>query len=403
MLMELLLKRKSRNLPYVSKGVLPLGLSLNANLIFKKLPRISDSMIIVAMPGRGKSVIMRLMYYFISLVRPIVVFDWEGEDHKLSRFPNSSPINLPPGIKPCELMNSVFFVYGKDREFYEREIKPNLENYDVDELEAIGFSTAGGIELKRILRKYRGFKDLYDLIDFIRVFPTNSSEAGKIKADKKNLPHPAFKHYLTGDSIHFATKQNILKTLEYIANKELFNLNDKKDYDIVNFLREGKNLFFNFGGDVGLARVEIMKKMAQIIKYRKEEPNKKPPAIFFEEADALFPRNPNDKEAPLVYKGIYGLLRGRKLSLAQYYCAPSFDNLHPRISTGCNEKIFGQMQGRDLNALTELTRDDYLLNTVRGLIFNRYTNEREFVYVDEFNRVFVFKPFECPQEIHREA
>lgn len=387
--------------PYVDKGVIPLGTLMGGSTLFKKLPRISDSMIIVAMPGRGKSVTLRLLYYFISKIRPIIVFDWEGEDHKLSYYYNSQPTNLPPGIRPKNISDAVFFAYGDERRPFEKEIKPDLKGYDIDELEAVGFSTAGGIELKRILRKYKGFKDLYDLIDFMRLFPSNISEVGKILKLKSKIHH-CFKYYVEGDTINFATKQNMVKILEYLASKNLFRLDDKKDYDVIPLLEKRKNLFFNFGGDVGLARVEIMKKMSQIISYRKKNPLSVPPSIFFEEADHLFPKNPSEREAPLVNRGIYGLLRGRKLSLAQYYCAPSFDNLHPRISTGVNEKIFGQMQGKDLDALYDLTRNDYLRRLVGDLHFDRYRNEREFVYVDEFNRIFRFNPYECPQQLHRE-
>lgn len=397
---ELVERRK----PYIDKGIIPLGLSINGELIYKIVPRISDSLLISAMPGRGKSVLFRLIYWFVSQVRPIIVFDWEGEDHKLSYYSNSKPENLPPGMFPSSIHNAVFFVYGSGGEHYEKKIKPDITDYDIDELEAIGFSTAAALDLKKIFRNYK-LKDMYDLIDFVRKFPCNNWEADRLlkKLERGEMPHKAFKNYTEGDSVGLMVKQGMIKQLENLANKDVFRLDHDEDYNIINLLEQGKNVFFNFCGDVGLARVEIMKKMGQIIGYRKKYPNSVAPAVFFEEADALFPKNPSDRERPLVMRGTYYLLRGRKYSLAQYYCCPSFDNLNPRIVSACNEKILGQMEGRDINSLMELTRDDYLYYQVKGLAYNRYSGDREFIYINEFRKAFVFKPFECPQEIHREA
>jgi len=400
-----LLKSKFRNidLPYVSKGWIPLG-TYNDRPVFKILPRISDTIVIVAKPGRGKSVIMRNIYYFISLVRPIVVFDWEGEDHKLSHYANSRPINLAPGMQPSPVRNSTFFAYGKERESFEREIKPNLSSYDVDELEAVGFSPSAALELRRLMRKYRPFKDVYDLIDFVRLFPGNVSDAGKMRMAKKRnkYPHRAFKHYIEGDTLHPASKQSMVKTLEHLADRDYFRMDDKRDPDIIPLLEARRNLFFNFQGDVGLARVEIIKKTKQILNYRKKFPRGVKPYIFYEEVDALFPRIANEQEKHLVDTGVRLILRGRKTGLGQCYCAPSFWGLHPKIPTACNEKIFGQMEGKDIDALQDLTRSEYLVSRVRSLPFNRYTNERMFVYVDEFGKIRDFSPYECPNEIHRE-
>lgn len=309
-----------------------------------------------------------------------MVYDWEGEDHKLSNYVNAKYVNKPEGMIRGRVDNSKYYYYGKKGERFEKRIRPNIRSYQVDELGALGFSPSGAKELRNIFKNNLEIKDFETLLDVCEDLPVGVGKG----------------------SINFSTKQGLIRGLVHLMSEDIFVLDSKEEFSIVPLLEQGLNLFFNFSGNVGLARVEIMRQMNQVIEWRKEKPSLTAPAIVFEEADALFPKTPRAEEKPLVLKGINYLLRGRKLSLAQYYCCPSFANLNPKIGSGSNEMILGQMEGKDLNALNDLKKDEFLLAKVRRLKYNRHKGEREFIYINELGNQFVFKPFECPQRYHEE-
>ena len=395
---------------WIAANKIPLGRNPDnpEKIIFKILPRISDSLIISASPGRGKSVIFRLLNWFISQIRPTIMFDWEGEDHKLSYYPNSKPINLPPYIRPSPIPRALFFSYpspstvAEDKEKYEEQVIPNLNDYNSDELRGMGFPVGSAMELKRILKQYGEFKDLMEVYEFIKAFPTNERESKTSYKDREEKK----KYVNLGDSIPSQTKQSLLKYLYSIIEKNLFCLTYDKMPFYIDLLKRRYNLFLNFNGFVDLARVEISKRLSEIIKLRKKDPDGVAPAVFYEEADRIIPRYIIDSEEKkkveyVLSEIVNASLRARKLRVAQYFNTPSLSNLHRIIVDNSNEKIFGEMSGFDLMEVKRCT-DEFVMNMVTSLKFNRYRNIREFVFRNEFKNTFKFIPFECPQELHRE-
>lgn len=394
---------------WISKKQIPLGIAPEKeSTIFKILPRISDSLVMGAMTGRGKSVIFRLLNWFIAQVRPCIMFDWEGEDHKFSYYANKDPINLPPYTPPRPVTNALFFSYPspsidpEDVEKYETKVVPNINNYSSDELRGLGFPVGASMILKQNLKHYGPFDDLADLYDFIKGFPTNDRESILAYRHSEEYKRPYDKH----DTIPSQTKQSLLKYLYSIIEKNLFALTDERVPLYIKLLKQNKNLFLNFNGFVDLARVEISKIQKEVIKFRKKYPDDVAPALFYEEGDRIMPRQTIDSEEKkkieyVSSEMVNSFLRARKLKIAQYVNSPSISNLNRTIVDISNEKIFGEMRGYDL-AEVKRCSGEYVMNMVRSLKFNRYKNIREFAFQNEFKNTFKFIPYECPQEFHRE-
>ena len=87
---------------WIARNKIPLGYYPDSdpnnpeNVVFKLLPRISDFFLISAMTRRGKSVLFRLIQWYVSQIRPILVIDWEGEDHKYSYYSNDDDDSQVP-------------------------------------------------------------------------------------------------------------------------------------------------------------------------------------------------------------------------------------------------------------------------------------------------------------------
>ncbi len=363
-------------------------------------------MIIASVPGVGKSVLFRLIYFYVSLIRPILVIDWEGEDHKLSNKPNIEGTNLPPNQEPREVRNAVFLNYTSEKEPHEKRVIPNLNSYSADELRGLGFPLGAAMELRRTLTYYnkkKPFKNIQELFDFIRGFPTNERQANEVfkKRDIKNK-----RTYDEFDTIPSQTKQSLLKYLFNINEKNMFCLNDKNYENIVELLAQGKNVFLNFNGYIDLCRIETTKIVEELIKYRKRNRFGIAPAVFYEEADRIIPRTLEDQEEKKKIQYIVTVLveaakRARKHKIAQYFASPSLSNLNRTICDISNEYIYGRMKGADLVEVKRIS-GEYTQRIVFGLKFNRYINVRQFVYRNEFDMTFVFEPFESPQDYHRE-
>lgn len=399
-----LFRPKKINNVWVARNQIPLGrIPYTDKVVYKRMPRISDNIIISAMPGRGKSVIGRILIYFISHVRPVIVFDWEGEDHKLSYRPNSINENLPPSTLPNPVPDSVFLCYTNENESWEKQVTPDLTTYDYRELRCLGFAPGAARRLDEIMEKYGPFEDIPTLYKFIARFPTNEKTSKDLY---KNRDMRRKHNYELYDVLATQTKDSLMTYLYHVKSQELFRL-DKKNYpDIIKYVSKGKNVFLNFKGEVEIARIELVKIMTQVINYRKKYPNLPCPYLFIEEGDRLVPHKETDRDEKkageyALHKLIECYKRARKLRLGQCFITPTLSNLNRTIIDLSFEKIFGEMTGQDLKEVKRCA-GEYVEMQVSGLHFNRYKNIREFVYRDEFKNTWKFEPFACPQEMHRE-
>ena len=392
-------------------GQAHLGLTVkNKNLVYKLVGDVSENVLICARPGAGKSNMMKVLYSWIAKKRQLMVFDWEGEDHKLSYFRNSDPINLPPGLElqGFDRKRARFYAYHDNPLPHQRIAIPNINNYDVDELEAVGFSESAAIEFKRLMRRYGGqFKDLADVVDFIRLYPDSAQSAASMA---KKPVNEWFKRYLPGDRLNQNTKTSLVKSLDFVVAKKMFRLDDKMEAPWIDDLRAGLHVFFDYGGFFEKAQVDIIHKLKRLFELRTKEQDDFPRVyLCYEEADALFQKSAEgDKSVKKVQKqGIYTVLRARKKGLGGLYCCPSIERMHPLITRNCYEKILGPMEGADLDELRTLTKDPYLTEQVRNLKLMRPRNKGdkfkvEFIFQDEQKRAWIFEPFMSPCEIHRE-
>ncbi len=402
--MELISEGFERN-RWIAQNKIPLGTSATyGTTVFKLLPRLSDTVICGAMPGRGKSVLARLLYFYISRVRPIIVFDWEGEDHKHSYYPNDVYTNPPP-FTSASGIKGVYYNYTDEKESFEDRACPNLMNYNFDELRGLGFPLGASMKLAEILEKYPDkFKSIPELKLFIDSFPSNDNDIIRTmkRYDAMGEDYPFEKN----DTIPSQTKQSMQKYIYSIMTKNLFSLDNKRVPLFTKLIQNRINIFLNFGGFVDIARVEIAKIVEDVIKYRKKMPDAPAPYFFYEEADRITPRNLDDQEEKKKIQYVSSSLveaskRARKQKIGQCYITPALSNLNKTIVDISFEYIFGEMRGFDLAEVKRVT-DEYTANTVKSLKFNRYRNIREFLFRDEFkiNRKFI--PYECSQGMHRE-
>jgi hypothetical protein len=394
---------------WITKNKIPLGTLVDnpSETVYKRLPKISDTIIIAGMPGSGKSVSARLLIWFIAQTRVTVVFDWEGEDHKHSNKPNSKPDNLPPYTQAAGVRRSLYFSYVTNHEPHQIKVTPNLQHYNYNELRCLGFAPGAAMKLKEIISEYgpekNPFKNLDELFDFIKAFPTNERAAS---IAWKNRDNRKKRNYNQNDTIATQTKDSLVTHLYNIKEKELFCLDDHNYPNFIGLLAKDYNLFFDFGGEIDVARIEITKFYEDLIAYRKKYPEGVKPYIFIEESDRLVPSRSDDKEEKkkseyVILRMVEFYKRARKHGLGQGLITPSFSNLNRTLRTLCREFLFGELAGEDLWAVKERCGDEAYF-TVKYLKFNRYKNIREFAYLDEFKNRWKLIPYACPQEMHRE-
>lgn len=390
----------------MSRGRIPLGHfpADPSRIVYKIYPMMSDSMIIAAAPGRGKSVIARLVYACIAERRPIIVIDWEGEDHRFSAYANSQPVNLPPMMGPAPVRKSLFFNYSRNRMKHERLVIPSLTAYNSSELRCLGIPAGGCMKLQALLRKYGDqFENMEDLIDCVQRFPTNDSQ---IAQAKKRFKNRKCRWDYGNSSMPGSTKQSLDKYLNDMLLQEVFTVNRGSIPDYVRLLDQGYNLFLSFGGLKDVARAETARILNLVIDYCKKNSRGKVPYFWFEELDALCPRFFDDMEEKkkseyATYTLAEAYRRARKQGIGLGGLCPNPINLHKTIMDLSEEKVFGQLSGENLQEVLRCT-SPFVKNIVRGLRFNKYTQYREFVYYNSLRQVFKFIPYECPQEIHRE-
>lgn len=406
--MRIVSQTQKRNY-WVARNKIPLGYYGDSE-IFKLLPRMSDFFLIGAKPGRGKSVLFRLIMWFIAQIRPILVIDWEGEDHKLSYYANDDDSSvLPPHTKPFPIKNSVFIKYPPKiirehelrKEDFEISVVPSLYDYSSDELRGMGFPQGAAMELKRILKDYpNSYNTMDELLNFIRQFPTNDRDVKRLEKIRGFNP---FHEY---DYLAAVTKSSLVKYLNSIVENKQFSLTSEKS-KVLTYLFSGKNVFLNFSGNIDLARVETARLIDKIIYWRKVHKEGHAPYIFIEEADRLLPRYLEDSQERKKTEYVKTVLveavnRARKHRLGIGACTPTISNLNRRIIANSYEKIFGEMTDKsELDEVQKCT-SKVIREEVKNLKFNRYKGIREFIYLNEFKFWLKFIPYACPQRYHKE-
>jgi hypothetical protein len=396
--------RKIRKNQWIQHKKIPLGRMDNGRICYKKIPlindvHVSDYLLISAMTRRGKSVVSRLIYWFIARYRQIIVIDHEGDDHLHSYFANSSSHNLPPGTNPEPVKNSVFFVYpDNDERFdipkkdYEKRVIPNLYDYNIEELRSLGFSESSALHIHRVLREYDNPGSIRNLYYFFDKYPTSNKALAETRKYR--------------DIIDTQIKKSIKTYLYKIRVNKSFDLREDTSLDIIPYLKEKKNIFLNFKGNKNLARIEVSKIMKQVLYYMKTHKKDIAPYFVIEEADDLIPRrieDPKEREKiqPILntLKGI--IIKAPKHKIGLIITSATITGIPRKIVDNCYEYIFGELNETELKEAKRMT-NDYVGNLITHLEFDRFTGLREFVYFNEHKMMMKFKPFTCPQRFHKE-
>lgn len=412
----MLLEKRNPTNQWVKAKKIPLGRFGTETVCYMEMPinkegvHISNFIAIVGMTRTGKSIVMRIIYWYISKVRPIIVIDPFGDDHKYSYYKNKIDKTLPPHTPASPVDNAVFLKYpdedlrfgeGTDKERYEKTIVPNLNDYSDKELRAIGFPEGAAIHFRRILNEYGNFGSIRNFIYFIRDFPTSAKKSEE--ARKKG------KKYRPNDTINSKTLESMLKWLYRIRDKKLYDFRDSTSLDIIKYLEEGKNIFLNFSRNIDLARVELARILTAIIRYMEKHPDKLAPFVFIEEADEIVPRyvsDPKERERlqPILRILTTVVLRAPKHKIGVCLSSPSLAYIHKKIVDNCYERIFGSLNETDYSEVKRISfKNETLMYLIRTIQFDRKEGLREFVYYTEKKELFKFEPFACPQRYHKEV
>jgi len=346
------------------------------------------------------------------------MIDWEGEDHRLSNKPNTQGFNLPPHMKPAALPNALYFKYPQSKKEamlsfeendHQKRVIPNINDYDGDQLRGMGFATGGANQLVRILRKYGPFDSLAALTEFIKLFPTNVTESEVRYRQKAILAKKVsnFSKYESLDFMASASKPALTERLEGLLAYGIMDTN-KKSPEFIKLLEQGKNLVLSFSGNSDLARVVGHNIMEAIIAYRKRNADGVRPYIFFEEADKLFSADvidPEEKKRALyvMSETVDKLKRSKKHALGVCFITPTLTGFDKTMLDNVDEYFFMKMEKNDREHVRRYISESASY-TVSKLDFNRYTNYREALFINEFGNEFPIKqPFACPQAYHIEG
>lgn len=395
---------------FIRHNQIPLGWHYpSGELIFKLQSYLSDSMLLTSKPGVGKSVLGALIIAFKSLFKiPVVIFDLDGLDHCLHYYPNSRPENLPHGIEPFGMrQNYIYFNISDKKHYYETLFHGYIGEYRDSELTAGGFSGGAAKELLRLIETYcepYSIRDWVALQNLVRIFPSNDREAERHKFVE--ILHNGKRMKITleeGDWILPVTKNSISVNLSnIIKDKLLFTLEPDKDVNFKAFLTKGISMVFSYDGNYALGRMDIVRRLRELIPWKKGHPDNVAPYIFIEDVDKVAPMNPTEKEKGIVEIVSDMILRSRKLGFGSLYSTPAISRLHPKVYEDLNEYIFGKVRGQaNLTKIAGLI-DPECAEKVRRLYHNRYENVRRFFYINEFDNRYEFEPFNAPIEIHRE-
>lgn len=393
---------------------IPLGYTPESEtIIYKPLTTLSDTFFWFARPGIGKTVVMKLVVFYLWLSgRPIIIFDPTGMDHRLSYKPNTYPKNLPPDMKPMgmnvhpQLKTKVKYLNVSDNRFnWEQKYAPNINNLSHSELKSFGFSDGAADFLRKILINYGPFQNFDDLVDFIAKFPINPntarSYAAKARTGKTQQITKHHTFYKEGEYMNSNTKGNLERSLFKIIESRLLSLNDEDEFDVLEWIQKGNSVVISFNRNYELARAMLSRVSTQIINWKVSGGYGIQPWLIFEEMDQLLPRYPKESEKEVVEHNTELVNQLRKLSLGVAGSSASILKTSLTPIENAHNKMYGQMKGRAPNLIKYLD-NEFISNQVKTLHWNRYRNEREFLYVNEFGNSFKIIPFESPCEIHRE-
>jgi len=382
-------------------------------IIYKPLTTMSDTFFWFARPGVGKTVVMKLVVFMLWMAeRPVVIFDPTGMDHRLSFKANTNPKNLPPGVSPLGMDKhpttgcKVKYLNVADRRYpWEEKYIPNIHNLEASELRSFGFSAGAIDELKKVLSQYGPFNDFDDLIQFVNKFPINPMTAKtyakrfSMGREKEITNHHTF--YREGIYMNQQTKSNLMRILYKISEEKILALNDDFEFDVLEWVKKGNSVVFSFNRNYELTRAVVSVISKKIIEWKTYGGYGVQPWIIFEEMDKILPQFPRTEEKEVVENNTELILQLRKLSIGIGGSSASLIRTDLNIIENAHNCMFGQIKGRNLNRIGYVYNDE-IANSVKYLFWNRYTNKREFLYVDEFSRKFKVIPFESPCEIHRE-
>lgn len=368
--------------------------------------QISNTILVTGVTGSGKSVTAKLVEFFLALERPVIDFDWAGEDSYLCRFPNSEPDNLPPFTKPG-IMRGLYLFYAaknaRNQLPYERLMGPNITKYDEAQLEALGFSPGAAMYMKNVLDRYGPFASWDALYDFIQNFPTPTDVARtmrRIEKGKLRLKHN--RTYDPNDTMNSNSKESIKKVLPTIIAKGVFQLDDKMEFDFDAAFLAGKNMVFSFN-DKDVARVEINYYMQRIKALRRKFKDSPRYFVKIEEAHKVLAGE--GKKVDEVIEEFILVCRKASVGLLLVMPTVAREVISDKVLDDIKDFIVGKLTGENAFRIGRRFGSRELTNVISHLRFNRFSDEREFCYIssDEDGAYWTFEPYNSPMEIHREV
>jgi hypothetical protein len=390
---------------------IPLGIDRETGeLVWMRAPiingrHISDTVLVCGGTGSGKSVTAKNIICHMSIVRPIMVFDWAGQDSYLMKYPNSQPYNLAANIRPFGIKGTYLYYPTKDarpRMPYERIVMPNLCKYNQDQLEALGFSPGAAKYFMNILKRYGPFKNLNTLYDFIEKFPVRENDSryvlNALKSGKMHIKH--HKKYKLGDTINGQSKESIKKILPRIIDSGVFRLDNRYEFPFEKSFISGENLIFSFNSkEVG--RVEINYYMKRIEIIRKNVWNSPKYFVMIEEAHKVLMKS-GEKVSEVIDDFI---LVCRKLGIGLILIMPTVLDIAGQVLNDFKRIISSRFKGENASILIRSIADSRA-RCIPYLKFNRFAGaqgSREMFYYDsDYGMARRFFPFNSPCEIHRE-
>ena len=358
--------------------VIPLGKSQNGSLIYMRVPyfhgkHASTTIIVTGMTGTGKSVLTRTLISYLSLHRPVYVFDWAGRDHYLGIKPNRRPKNLPRGASPRGVKGYYFYypVAGaRSKAEHEYVVKPNFSKYSFTQLESLGFSGAGPANLGNVMKQNK-FSNVEEMLFTIQ----------------------------RDNRIMRMSRETIIRDMNiHVLSKDVWDMDGTKDVNAENLVLSQKNLVFSYN-DLGLARAEIDYFFRRLTKIIDKNKRLQKPFIFVEEAHKVFETGSDGVSRSLENF----VLVCRKLGIGLCLTMPTLETLGSTVAGDVKEWVIGKLKGRSAS-LTDFYVAEGMKDTVRGLRLDRYAGDRDFVYYStDMDVGFTFEAFECPQEYNRQV
>ena len=123
---------------------------------------------------------------------------------------------------------------------YEISVKPDFSKYTYEQLEAMGFGGAAPKNLKDIMGKYKPFRSMKVLQDFIEKYPTNdrSSTSAYLKPKRESLHS---KKYREGDFIRSDSLLALIRDFRLkVMVKDVWAMNKRQDVNIEKLFLSGK-------------------------------------------------------------------------------------------------------------------------------------------------------------------